>query len=130
MRLVRQRWRLIVWSGYTLLLATSTHLPPDTVNQFSFKLWDKLEHTLAYAGLGVLTGWAATSARRQPFIRALLQWTVAIAVFAALDELTQPWVGRDCDLRDWCADVLGALVGLSTGCLLARRTRIMPAATD
>ena len=34
-----------------------------------------------------------------------------LAVVGAFDEITQPLVGRDCELLDWCADVVGAVVG-------------------
>lgn len=33
---------------------------------------------------------------------------VCIAAYAWIDELTQPWTGRTCDVYDWFADILGA----------------------
>jgi VanZ family protein len=39
-------------------------------------------------------------------------WGV-IAVYGAVDELTQPWAGRFCDLNDWLADIGGGAIGLA-----------------
>ena len=52
-------------------------------------------------------------------LRRRFSWRTAVAIvallaaFGAFDELTQPLVGRDCDMLDWCADVTGTLLGLA-----------------
>lgn len=76
-----------------------------------------LGHLVLFAALGAsLSGWYATSAyaRRSP-IRTLLMLLLAIWIFAAADELAQPYVGRVADLDDWLLDMTGALIGLFGG---------------
>ena len=36
-----------------------------------------------------------------------------VAAHGILDEVTQPIVGRNADVLDWCADMVGATLGLS-----------------
>jgi VanZ family protein len=48
--------------------------------------------------------------------------TLAIClIYAALDEWTQPFIGRTCELLDWLADAGGAIVGSLIGLAIARR---------
>src|SRR6185312_17018793 len=83
--------------------------------------FDKLYHFAAYsilAGL-LVTAWQLSSgiltARH-------LRWAwCAVAIFAALDELTQIAVDRDCSIWDWSADVVGAACGLLAFVWLRRR---------
>ena len=99
--------------GFVIALFTATHLPPsspllpDEVLSF-----DKVIHFTAYAVLAGLlaTAWQLSSgilnARH-------LRWVwCAVAIFGALDELTQPLVGRDCGIGDWTADAAGAAAGI------------------
>ena len=74
-------------------------------------------HLALFAVLGAsLSGWYATSAyaRRSP-ARTLLMLVLALWIFAAADELAQPYVGRVADLDDWMLDMVGALIGLFGG---------------
>ena len=75
-------------------------------------------HLVAFALLGVpLALRFATSAvaRRSPR-RALAMLVLAIWLFAASTELAQGQIeGRDPDVRDWAADMLGAALGLAAG---------------
>ena len=44
------------------------------------------------------------------------RWVIAIAVivvYAAADESTQPWVGRDGSVDDWIADLIGMAFALA-----------------
>jgi VanZ family protein len=73
---------------------------------------DKWQHFAAYGGLGFLL--AARQFFGKPWV-----WSRAakilgvIAVYAALDELSQIPVGRDAELFDWVADVIGAAGGIA-----------------
>ncbi len=75
-------------------------------------------HFVAFALLGVpiaLRFATSEAARRSPR-RALAMVVVAIWLFAAVDELAQDWIdGREPDILDWVADMLGALSGLIAG---------------
>lgn len=96
---------------YATALWLSTHLP------FSHEVVlpganDKTLHFLAYGGFGVLAGlrlavWGQTRGSLWVF------WTVGLCAAAALDELTQNWVGRSGNWGDWAADVVGLLLGMS-----------------
>jgi len=68
---------------------------------------DKLAHLGEFAVLGALLRFAF--GRDSGWTRPLLIG----AAFSALDELHQRFVpGRECDLRDWVADIVGIIIGL------------------
>lgn len=94
------RWGLL---AFTALLFTVTHIPPDGLPRDPFPLFDKTIHFGAYAVWGVLAGMGGGDRRR---------WLVLGLAFGALDELTQPYVGRHADWFDWLADAAGVGVGL------------------
>src|SRR5512143_3634977 len=89
---------------YWAVLFVATHLPPRDLPATHVN--DKLEHatayfllsTLLYAGMRVL----------RPKARGIW-WKTALIVLAygAIDEWTQLFVGRTCDLMDWLADAAG-----------------------
>ena len=72
---------------------------------------DKTLHLVGYFGLaGAL--WLALYA-----YRTRLPWrpilTLAImSAYGAIDEITQPYFQRSCDIRDWYTDVLGTLAAI------------------
>ena len=79
-------------------------LPPDGS--------DKLVHMAAFAGLAALVAITWQLAAGQLNRRHLIAVWLAVALYAALDEWTQPLFGRDASLGDWTADVVGALIAL------------------
>lgn len=97
---------------YWLALIVSTHVPSDTPLVPGGQI-DEIAHLIAFAILAVLlaTTWQLSSGW---LTSAHLTWAwAAIALFAAVDELTQSLFGRESSGGDWLADVAGALVGLS-----------------
>ena len=38
---------------------------------------------------------------------------VGLAVFAAIDEVTQPWFGRSAEPLDWVYDLIGVATGIA-----------------
>ena len=114
-------------AGFVLLLLTATHLPPDSslLPPEEHDI-DKVYHFTAYASLAGLlaTAWQLSSgiltARH-------LRWTwCAVAIFGALDEVTQIAVSRDCSIWDWSADVTGAAVGIFVFVWLRRKRAVRP----
>jgi VanZ family protein len=109
---VRQRAALVIVlaAAYWALLFVLTHLPIH-FNQPT-KWFDKVEHTAAYCGLALLlcAAWAVF----RPPGWAMAAVVVAIAAgYGALDEASQLLVpGRSADVRDWIADVAGAIAGV------------------
>ena len=102
---------------YALVLVLATHFPrpeellgPDPPS-------DKTLHFVAYATLGLLA--AATLAARGWSPRPLGTLAAGLAVFAAVDEVTQPLFGRSADIWDWACDLIGLAAGIGV-VLLAR----------
>jgi len=79
-------------------------------------------HPIAFATLGApMAGVFATSrlARISPR-RALLMAFLALWIIAAVDELVQPYVGRDASLEDWALDMVGGVAGFLGGSVVLR----------
>jgi VanZ family protein len=90
----------------------------------AFLLWDKLNHVLAFA----VGGWLAATALRvsrptMPVAGAVAAAIVLIAAFGVVDETVQTLTpGRTGgDLRDWIADVIGAVFGALLSLFTHRR---------
>lgn len=112
---------LLCWAAGILWLSSLT---PDELPDQAFLPWDKLSHVLAFA----LGGWLAATALRvsRPALSvpgAVIAAVGAIAAFGVLDEVVQTFTpGRTGgDLRDWIADVVGAVIGASVSLLTQRR---------
>jgi VanZ family protein len=109
----------LVTAAYAVLLVVATHIPRVDVSFAAGSIVppDKLLHFAAYGVLGFLVGLLAAGSAlnwRQWFPIVL----AAIALFALLDESTQPMFGRAAEPFDWVADVIGAAIGLivAAGC--------------
>jgi VanZ family protein len=88
--------------------------------------WDKLQHFLAYWTLSIAAGFWVRPAfwRRRPVLSSLLIM-LAGSAYGAIDEFHQYFVpGRDCNVWDWIADTLGALLGALTVLLLMKKTKL------
>lgn len=109
----------IIWIAlaiYWLGLFIATHLPPRHIPPVPVS--DKIEHFTGFAILAILLS-IAIGRRVQP--RAFAVVLAICLIYAALDEWTQPFVGRTCDLKDWLADGGGAIVGSLIGLIIIRR---------
>ncbi|MBV6520869.1 MAG: hypothetical protein MNPFHGCM_00988 [Gemmatimonadaceae bacterium] len=119
--LLRHRWRWpVLWA--LVILALTSVPASDLPNASLFPGADKVVHFGLYAVLGFLAGNAGRGRSRSLAVL-VLRVTVGIGVFAALDEVHQRLIpGRSMDVRDWLADVAGAIVGV---CLIgfARKRR-------
>jgi len=99
----------VILTTYWLSMYAGTHLPRIPVSLAHHS--DKLLHCCAYFGLSVLLlAWRQT--RGMSTWRTILRILALIAIYGAFDELTQPIVGRDAEIMDWVADVVGASLGL------------------
>jgi VanZ family protein len=98
-------------AGYWLAIFAGTHVPPEFPG-LPPAGYDKIAHFTAYfllAGMMIIA-WRYYRGR-------VTAWTVLavamlVACYAAIDEITQPWFRRDCDINDWFADMRGALLGI------------------
>ncbi len=99
-------WIRIGLVAYWLTLFTSTHYPTVYV-PVKVSNTDKVLHFAAFGVLAFLFWhWLATRARP---LTAKSVW-IALAVlipYAAIDEFTQRFVGRDSNVADWVANVAG-----------------------
>jgi VanZ family protein len=106
------RAAIVLLVVYWLALITATHLP-KVPEPLEFRGSDKVEHFLAYATLAALAGWVWSLLRPFGWRQALVLLGI-VAMHGILDEVTQPIVGRNADVLDWCADMVGATLGVST----------------
>ena len=117
-QLRRIRTTRFALSVYWLTMFLGTHMPAGQVEAIS--QFDKFIHTAAFAVLAFFI--AHYRSLLGPMTRgAYLSIFVAVLAYAAFDEMTQQFAGREGDLLDWFADLGGALLGLVAFWLLDKR---------
>ncbi|MBN1960169.1 MAG: VanZ family protein [Deltaproteobacteria bacterium] len=113
-------WRLlpaILWAGALFFQSSQTTLPSSF---FLFKGSDKVLHVIAYAILAVFVYIGLPKFCSYPTIIAFS----FSAIYAISDEIHQAFVpGRTCDIYDWLADIIGALIGIAFFIKLKRMTK-------
>ncbi len=120
-RLAKPRLWQFVLAGFWLALVVSTHVPH--VPGLASRGMDKLAHVAAYTVLTALMALNLQLAGGHltwPHFRWL--W-IAVVLFGAVDELTQPAFGREASWLDWLADAVGAALGLILFALVRRWDR-------
>jgi VanZ family protein len=100
-----QRLARFALAAYWLAMFIGTHIPGQFNPEFTWP--DKFVHCGAYAGLVFLARWAFLGRDWSNWGR----WTLLLATYGAIDEITQIPVNRTCDPFDWTADVVGLLLG-------------------
>ncbi|MCA9576817.1 MAG: VanZ family protein [Polyangiales bacterium] len=100
---------------------SSMHLQAQIIEQLPFR--DKLVHTIEYAVLGGLCAYATR--RTWPLhaaLRTSLLGAFLAVAFGVSDEIHQSFVpGRNADVNDILADVLGASLGVLVAAYWERR---------
>lgn len=112
---------------YGLVLLVATHAPGDEVafivRAADYGLFDldpdKFVHALAYGLLGLLAALAYGGLWKSILTAAAMLFTM-LAAWGVVDELTQPFFGRACDVNDWVSDCVGAAVGMAVGLAFER----------
>ncbi len=97
---------------YLITLFVSTHIPiPGLV--YKAGVSDKWLHFLAYMNLFFLMWYACLGSKKANWRRPAV-WLIILAglILGGIDELTQPYTGRTCDILDFIADVKGVAGGL------------------
>lgn len=110
----------IFWVLYAILLGTATHLPLPPDAKPIILVWDKAIHFGAYFILAALTMLAFPATGEKKWLHVGV-W-IALFGLAAIDEITQPHVGRTADIKDWMCDAGGILLAV-IGYILIRRYR-------
>jgi len=98
---------------YWFVLLVLTTLPGKDLPKTGVS--DKIEHFTAYFFLGLLL--SLTLLLQNKYYKMKKYFVVfsglIIGLYAALDEIHQLFVpGRDCDILDWTADMIGASLGI------------------
>ena len=96
---------------YAGFLVVATHHPRPSELLGQRLPGDKVLHVAAYTMLGLLVS-AVAAARGGWSRRQATVIVVGLALFGAVDEVTQPWFGRDGDPLDWIYDCLGIIAGV------------------
>lgn len=120
--LLRRILAWLFWPALTIVIWGELRSHSDSLEMH---LWDKLLHFTAYFGLAAI----ATVALRAR--RTTLWVLTALVALGGLLEVVQGMIGRDADIRDEIANVLGVLCGGFVGWtivillakLVARRPR-------
>ena len=110
--ILRQKLTISAMAVYALSLLISTHISiPDIV--YRADVSDKWLHFFAYLNLTFLV-WHSIKPFNSPDWRKPLVWLILVffLVFAAMDEITQPYFGRTADFYDFASDSVGVLAGL------------------
>jgi len=109
--LTLRAWILAV--AYLALVFGISSIPQSTLSQAVFKISDKMAHLAEYTGFGLLLTVAFRgSLRRAPRWVLMVVVVVVGASVGALDETYQLTVpGRERELLDWVADVVGVFIG-------------------
>lgn len=96
---------------YWMILLTATSLPGNELPKTGIN--DKIEHFSAYLVLSLFLAFVLRIQKKFKKIRdkSTLYTLIIVAVYAAADELHQLYIpGRDCQLGDWIADFLAAII--------------------
>ena len=111
--------------AYACILELATHWPYDPAAYLRIVLRterppsDKTLHFVAYAILAGLL-WACARLRGMASLRATLTVMGVVAVWAAVDEVTQPFFYRAAEPLDWVYDMMGAAIGCAIAAVLDR----------
>jgi VanZ family protein len=98
---------------YWLLVLTLTSLPGADLPDVPIS--DKIEHLLAFGGLGFLLNLSLRIQNKFTLIKKYPAWStiIIVSIYSAFDELHQIFIpGRTCDIKDWAADTLGVTIGV------------------
>ena len=108
----RRRAVLVITICLWISACALTHLPADDLPNFSTN--DTMLHTVGFWGLASWFLLTLVGYRVRPLWRVLIVLAV-MAVYAALDEITQPLppFGRTCDLHDWKNDMIGTAIAVA-----------------
>ena len=116
-------------AAYTAFLLYATHHPkPHDLLPGVTRHSDKLLHLAAYGVLGGLTTVTFLALGRAPRPRAVAGLFAGLALFAAIDEATQPLFRRAADPIDWLYDCAGLALGILVVAVAARFV-VRPAAS-
>jgi hypothetical protein len=100
---------LLYWPA--IFIGTHIHQIPQWIGQVAVS--DKVMHFIAYFFLSFLL-WFAVNPNKKVHWRKPAVWLILFAIvwYGVIDEWLQMYVGRNADVRDFFADLAGAITGL------------------
>ncbi|MFA5424723.1 MAG: VanZ family protein [Phycisphaerae bacterium] len=111
----RQKVVLAALLLYWPAIFIGTHIPMPRIPVWAgqIPLSDKVMHFIAYLFLSFLLWLAINPDRKVHWRKPAVWWVLFIVVwYGVIDEWLQMYVGRDTDVRDFFADLAGAITGL------------------
>lgn len=116
---LRYHLPVILYAGLIFLVSSISTLP-SKVPFFTFR--DKVVHFLEYLVFGYLLWHSATRWKIAGLMKLILLTLFLGMIYAGSDEIHQYYVpGRDGNVYDWIADVIGLAVGLVTAYIFMSR---------
>ncbi|NLT50987.1 MAG: VanZ family protein [Ignavibacteria bacterium] len=107
---------------YWLIIFIGTSIPGGSIP--SIGVSDKFKHFAAYFILTIMLSIAFSLQEKLLFIKkhVILSSLFVASSYGVIDEIHQSFIpGRSCDLYDWIADFIGAVLGVVTyNCLFKR----------
>ncbi len=108
---------------YSAIIFGLSRIPGQNIVEPIF-YWDKLLHTIEYAGLGLLY---ARALSQKPDLIVVQVWALSVIfcyIYGVSDEFHQSFTpGRDSSLWDSLADFNGAAIGAGIYLLITQRIR-------
>lgn len=110
----KARWspRLVgrLWIVYWVALFAIMHTPRQHLPHVNVSYIDKAAHVTGYALLGLLGGAYAQRTGVKRGTAWYAKWLLVYGLYAAVDELTQPYVNRSASVSDWIVDIIGVVL--------------------
>ena len=100
------------WQFVMVVIFSLSGLSSDDLPDFTFRLWDKFLHFLAYGILGILIYRSFINSKWIYVRNFAAFFSIFLAIiYGASDEIHQNYVpGRFSSYADWVADAIGAIV--------------------
>ena len=109
----RQKIALIPIVFYWPVIFIATHIPRFPSWTAGVHVSDKFVHFFMYLILAFFLWFAVNPGVRVNWRKAAVWWVLVVVVwYGVVDEWLQVYVGRNCDVRDFLADTVGAVTGL------------------
>ncbi|UCF00183.1 MAG: VanZ family protein, partial [Planctomycetota bacterium] len=109
----RQKLTIAALLFYWSVIFVLSHIPIPQIFIGNIAPSDKTLHYLAYLVLSFLLWLAINPGKKVQWGKAAVWWVLLVVIwYGVFDEWLQSYVGRNADIRDFFADLAGAVTGL------------------